>query len=283
MPELPEVETVRRGLEPVMAGKTLKTIDVHRQGLRVPFPANLKSVLEGRRILDLTRRAKYILVRFEGGGEDTMVIHLGMSGRMTTLKKIQGYNRLPHDHMVITMQDGQGIVFNDARRFGMVLLARGEDLDKHPAFRLLGPEPLSRSFTAKVLKQRLKGKKPSIKAALLDQRVVAGIGNIYACEALYEARIDPRKAAGALSSAKCDALVDAVKNVLNRSIKAGGSSLKDYRKADGELGYFQHSFLVYDREGQPCPRCAASGKKKHTVKRFVQAGRSTFYCPGCQT
>lgn len=282
MPELPEVETVRRGLEKTMDGKVIESVDIHRGGLRVPFPENLKKIVEGRKVLSLSRRAKYILIRLSGEGDWILVIHLGMSGHMSVIPAAKGYNRQKHDHMVLGLKGGQGIAFNDARRFGLVLLVREDELADHPAFKSLGPEPLDKTFTGKVLHERLSGKKTPVKLALLDQRVVAGIGNIYACEALYDAAIDPQKNAGSLSAAKCDLLAASIKNVLNKAIKAGGSSLKDHKQVNGELGYFQHSFLVYDREGQPCPRCAGSAKKPHTVKRIIQSGRSTFFCPGCQ-
>lgn len=282
MPELPEVETVCRGLAPVMTGHVIESVELRRAGLRVPFSPELKETLEGRLVTGLTRRAKYIVVGLEGRAQATMVLHLGMSGRMTVVPDMRRYERQKHDHMLLTLETGQGVVFNDPRRFGMVLLFAPGEMEMHPSFRPLGPEPLDASFDGKALKTRLDGKKAAIKLALLDQRVVAGIGNIYACEALYEAGIDPWKEAGSLSAAKCAALVASVKAVLARAIAAGGSSLRDYRQASGELGYFQHSFLVYDREGQACPRCRAGGKKAHTIKRTAQAGRSTFYCPGCQ-
>ncbi len=282
MPELPEVETVCRGLAPVMIGRVIERVELRRAGLRLPFPPGLKETLEGRRVTGLTRRAKYILVGLEGRAEATLALHLGMSGRMTVVPDMARYERQKHDHMLLTLETGQGVVFNDPRRFGMALLFAPGEMEAHPSFRPLGPEPLDSAFDSKALKMRLEGKKAAIKLALLDQRVVAGIGNIYACEALYEAKIDPWKEAGSLSVARCAALTASIKAVLTRAIAAGGSSLRDYRQASGELGYFQHSFLVYDREGQACPRCRVGGKKAHTIKRTVQAGRSTFYCPGCQ-
>jgi formamidopyrimidine-DNA glycosylase len=278
MPELPEVETVRKGLEPAMTGKKLADIKVHRADLRVPFPADLER-LKGKTVSRLARRAKYLLIHFK---DDILVIHLGMSGQMIVEHDMKSYELKKHDHMVITMTGGTGVVFNDPRRFGMAILVKEEDLAEHPSFKALGPEPLSNSFNGPVLHDTIKAKNTPVKSALLDQRVVAGIGNIYACEALFEARIDPRKKASVLTAVKCEDLAKALKSVLTRAIAAGGSSLKDYRQADGSLGYFQHSFLVYDKEGEACPRCPANGKKKHTIHRITQAGRSTFYCPGCQ-
>ncbi len=278
MPELPEVETVRKGLEPVMEGRKLVDIRTHRADLRIPFPSALPD-LKGRKISRLSRRAKYLLVHF---GADILVIHLGMSGRMTIEKDIANYKLKKHDHMVMSLSGGAGVIFNDPRRFGMTLLLKENELGSHASFKSLGPEPLSNNFSGPILHAALKGKNTPIKTALLDQRVVAGIGNIYACEALFEAKIDPRKKASSLNATKCEALAVAIRNVLTRAIAAGGSSLKDYRQADGSLGYFQHGFLVYDREGEACPRCGSGGKKGHTIHKITQAGRSTFYCPTCQ-
>jgi len=278
MPELPEVETVRKGLEPVMEGRKLVDIKTHRADLRIPFPATL-SDLKGRKISRLTRRAKYLLVHF---GQDILVIHLGMSGRMTIERDIASYKIKKHDHMVLSLSGGAGVIFNDPRRFGMALLLNEGELQGHPSFKSLGPEPLSNNFSGPILYEALRKKNTPIKSAILDQHVVAGIGNIYACEALFEAKIDPRKKASALNAAKCEDLAKAIKNVLTRAIAAGGSSLKDYRQADGSLGYFQHGFIVYDREGEACPHCGSGAKKRHTIHKITQAGRSTFYCPGCQ-
>ncbi len=282
MPELPEVETVRRGLEPAMAGNVLSKIDVRRKDLRVPFPPGLAKLLEGRTVLRLTRRAKYLLIHVDGKCEDILIVHLGMSGQMTVVQDIKNYKPKKHDHMILSMSNGVGVVFNDARRFGMVMLTTPLEMDAHAAFCLLGPEPLSNSFNGEILHERLRGKSTPIKLAILDQRVVAGIGNIYASEALYEASISPLRQAGSLSLKNCEDLAAAIKNVLTYAIAAGGSSLKDYRRADGELGYFQHSFIVYDREGEACPRCMAGGKKKAIIRKIVQSGRSTYDCPSCQ-
>lgn len=278
MPELPEVETVMRGLEPVFSGKTLKEIKTYRPDLRVPFPVGLPA-LKKRRITGLSRRAKYMLIHF---GEDVLAVHLGMSGRMVIHADIKQHKIGKHDHMVFIMEDGQGVVFNDPRRFGMVLQFRQDEMTIHPSFARLGPEPLSDAFDGAFLYETLRKRNTPVKTALLDQHMVVGIGNIYACEALFAAGIDPCKKASSVSRAKADALALAVRDVLERAIAAGGSSLKDYRQADGSLGYFQHGFKVYDREGEPCPCCAAGGKKKAVIQRIVQAGRSTFFCPACQ-
>jgi formamidopyrimidine-DNA glycosylase len=284
MPELPEVETVRRGLEPAMAGKSITRVALYRSGLRMPFPERMADIIEGRCVVRLSRRAKYLLIHVADGAgkEDVLILHLGMSGQMTVVRNIAGYNRRKHDHMILTMEDGAGIVFNDARRFGMVMLTDSASLAAHPAFEGMGPEPLPESFTGKVLHEKLRGKASSIKIALLDQRVVAGVGNIYASEALFEARISPLRTAGDIRPAEAGRLAQAIRAVLTRAIAAGGSSLRDFRQADGELGYFQHSFAVYGREGEPCPGCAGNGKKKAVIKKIVQGGRATYYCPACQ-
>lgn len=278
MPELPEVETVMRGLEPFLSGKILKDIKAHRADLRVPFPARLAD-LAGRKITKLSRRAKYMLIHFDA---DILVIHLGMSGRMIVHHDMRGLTLEKHDHMVMVMKDGAGAVFNDPRRFGMALLLRENELATHKAFKDLGPEPLSKNFDSAFLHNALKTKNAPIKSALLDQHMVVGIGNIYACEALFEAGIDPRRKAKDITAKKVGDLAQVIKDVLKRAIAAGGSSLKDYRQADGNLGYFQHSFKVYGREGVPCPRCKKSGKTKSVIHKITQAGRSTFFCPTCQ-
>lgn len=282
MPELPEVETVRRGLEPAMAGKSIARVALYRSGLRVPFPERLAEIIEGRPVTRLARRAKYLLIHVGGAGEDVLIVHLGMSGRMTVVRDIAGYNRDKHDHMILTMEDGAGVVFNDARRFGMVMLTAAASLAAHAAFEGMGPEPLANGFTEAVLHEKLRGKECPVKVALLDQRVVAGIGNIYASEALFEAGISPLRAAGSIKSAEAERLVRAIRSVLTRAIAAGGSSLRDFRQAGGELGYFQHSFSVYDREGEACPGCGAGGKRKAVIKKIVQGGRATYLCPACQ-
>lgn len=282
MPELPEVETVRRGLEPAMTGRTIVKIDLHRTGLRVPFPENLALILKDRPVLRLTRRAKYLLIHIGGVTEDILIVHLGMSGQMTVVKKIAEYNLRKHDHMVLTLENGAGIVFNDARRFGMVMLEPAASIETHAAFDGMGPEPLPGTFTGAVLRDRLKSRSTPIKVALLDQRVVAGVGNIYASEALFEAGISPFRMASSLKNVEADILAKAIRSVLMRAIASGGSSLRDFRQADGELGYFQHSFAVYGHKGFACPRCPAGGRKKASIEKIVQGGRATYFCPSCQ-
>lgn len=279
MPELPEVETVRRGLEPAMTGHVIARADVNRADLRWPFPPRMAERLTGARVLGLRRRSKYILADLDRG--ESLLIHLGMSGRMQvsgeTLGQFHHDHPAPqkHDHVMLTMDTGTRITFNDARRFGaMDLLATG---DMHPLLANLGPEPLGNAFDADYLAARLAGRKTPVKSALLDQRIVAGLGNIYVCEALFRARIDPRRMAGTLTGDEIAALVPIIRTVLEEAIAAGGSSLRDYRQAGGELGYFQHSFRVYGREGQPCPECGGM------VQRIMQSGRSTFHCPDCQS
>ncbi len=277
MPELPEVETVMRGLEPVLTERTIARVETRRAGLRTPFPADLQRRLEGARITHLARRAKYCLIFLETG--DCLVIHLGMSGRLLIAR-----NHVPikHDHLIITLDNGAQIVMNDPRRFGVVLLTTETDMSTHASFRHLGPEPLGNEFNAPYLKDKLAGRVQPIKLAIMDQRLVVGVGNIYACEALYRAGIDPVTPAGSLSRARLEKLVSAIRSVLNEAIAAGGSSLKDYVRTDGELGYFQHGFKVYDREGTLCPVCSDAGKKSPCVARIVQGGRSTFYCKRTQ-
>jgi len=301
MPELPEVETVRLGLAPVPEKHRITHAETRRGDLRVPFPKDFAKRLKGRRVVHLKRRAKYLLAELNDG--ETLVIHLGMSGRMSVYaegraKKLGQYvyDAAPaeaghgkHDHVVIETDAPARIVFTDPRRFGLMLLIDTDALDEHPLFHGLGVEPLSDDFDAAFLKRALKGKKTPIKSALLDQRVIAGIGNIYACEALFRAKISPRRLAKNVRADSIAPLVAAVKSVLRDAVKAGGSSLRDHKRVDGELGDFQHHFAVYDREGKPCPGSASSseaigGKKKcgGTIKRIVQSGRSTFYCPKCQ-
>lgn len=262
-----------------MADKILQEIVTYRAGLRVPFPERLSERLAGRQIVKLTRRAKYLLIHFD---QDVLVIHLGMSGRMTIIEKGAEYKPQKHDHMVMRMQDGAVIAFNDPRRFGVVLLLKESELPAHPSFQSIGPEPLPEAFDGKILHASFKGKKTAIKLALLDQRVVAGVGNIYACEALYESGIRPDLPCNDISIKQAGVLANSIRAVLLRAIEAGGSTLKDYRKADGSLGYFQHNFKTYDRAGKACPKAAAGGKKKHIIQKITQGGRSTFYCPDCQ-
>ena len=282
MPELPEVETVRAGLQPVMEGRVIKTAQINRPDLRFPLPERMAERLQGARVLTLRRRSKYILADLSTS--ETLLIHLGMSGRMLISGAIlgdfhTGHSAVQkHDHVVLDMDDGVRITFNDARRFGAMDMIATADSASHPLLKTLGPEPLGNSFHADYLAGRLKGRTMPVKAALLDQRIVAGLGNIYVAEALFRARIDPRRAAGDLTAPNIASLVAEIRDVLSEAIAAGGSSLKDYRQTDGELGYFQHSFRVYDREGTPCPTDRCTGQ----VTRIVQSGRSTFFCPICQ-
>ena len=290
MPELPEVETVRRGLEPVLVGNAFARVEQRRADLRFPFPKNFGMRLSGRTVEALDRRAKYLLARLDDG--EVLVMHLGMTGRFRidhanglSRQAAQAQRKVPkHEHIVFHLGDGTAVRYSDIRRFGLMDLIRAERLDKHALFKGLGIEPLSPAFTPEWLAERLKGKATSIKAALLDQKLIAGLGNIYACEALHRAGISPMKLAGTLATKsgkptkKTEALVAAVKTVLAEAIKAGGSSLRDYKRADGRLGRFQHRFKTYNREGKPCPRKGCGG----TVRRTVQGGRSTFHCPTCQ-
>ncbi len=277
MPELPEVEIVRRGLDPVLAGNKIKHVDLWRKSLRMPIPKNFKTVLESSKVVRTARRGKYILVFLENG--KGFALHLGMSGRIHIHEPGADYKNVKHDHIGLQMQDGTSIVFNDARRFGMVFLVDENSWENESSFKGMGPEPLGNQFSGEVLAQKLKGKKTAIKAALLDQRIVAGVGNIYACEALFECGISPLKISGALTAHECDKLAASIRNVLNKAIKEGGSSLRDYRNTKGDLGYFQHHFSVYDREGKVCPGCNCDILKTGGVQRIVQTGRSTFFCP----
>lgn len=288
MPELPEVETVRRGLAPAMEGARFKKVEVRHRGLRWLIAKDFEKRLEGEKVEGLGRRAKYLTADLSSG--DVLIMHLGMSGSFRV-----GHESKPgvyyherskstaHDHVVFHMSNGEVVTFNDPRRFGSMKIVARAKIDQEPLLRNIGPEPLGNEFDAAMLAKACQAKKTSLKAALLDQRVVAGLGNIYVCEALFRARLSPKRRASTIADrngkpkARTEALVDAIKAVLQDAIKAGGSSLRDHRRADGSLGDFQHNFQVYDREGQPCP-----GGCKGTVKRIVQAGRSTFYCPSCQ-
>ena len=281
MPELPEVETVCRGLRPVLEGRRLSRVEQRRPDLRFPFPPELARRLEGRRILRIARRAKYILIDLEpaDGEAEVLLCHLGMSGRMTLCSApFEPFDK--HDHLVLETEDGGQVRFNDARRFGFVDLYPASAMDEHPMLKDLGPEPLGNAFNGPTLAAALKGKRTPIKAALLDQRVVAGLGNIYVCEALFDARLSPRRQAYTVQGDRADRLAAAVRAVLLRAIEAGGSSLRDYVQASGELGYFQHQWSVYGKEGEPCPRCELgdAAKTPCRIARIVQSGRSTFYC-----
>jgi formamidopyrimidine-DNA glycosylase len=290
MPELPEVETVRAGLEPVLQGHVITDAQTRRGDLRIPFPRDFTARLKGRKVIKLWRRAKYIMADLDSG--ETLVIHLGMSGRMSVFsegkpRKIGSYvydvapataGQAKHDHVVFETDAPARIIFNDHRRFGLMTLAETDKLEQHKLFSGLGIEPLSGKLTAAWLAKALDGKKTPIKSALLDQRVIAGLGNIYVCEALFRAKISPKRLAGSVQKEKLGPLVTAIKKVLKDAIAAGGSTLRDHAQATGDPGNFQHHFLVYGREGKPCKLGC-----KGTVKRIVQAGRSTFYCPKCQT
>jgi formamidopyrimidine-DNA glycosylase len=271
MPELPEVETTVRGLEAVLKGRRIDRIETRRDDLRRPFPSDLGQRMTGARVISLGRRAKYGLIDTDRG--DTLIFHLGMSGRWRIDPNAIG----THDHLVIDTDDGRRLSLNDPRRFGSVDLVATDDLTEWPAFKALGPEPLGGSITGAWLKAKFNDRAAAVKLLLLDQRIVAGLGNIYVCEALFRARIDPRKAGGRIGRGRLDALADAIPAVLEDAIRAGGSSLRDFAAPDGELGYFSKQFDVYGREGEPC-RGGCEGK----VRRIVQGGRSTFYCPSCQ-
>jgi len=271
MPELPEVETTVRGLEKVLKGRRLRRVEPRRGDLRRPFPPDLGQRLTGAQIVSLGRRAKYGLIDTDRG--DTLVFHLGMSGHW----RVDPSDIGKHDHLLIETDEGRRLSLRDPRRFGSVDLVPTVELDEWPAFKALGPEPLGGAIDGAWLKRKFAGRTAAVKLLLLDQRVVAGIGNIYACEALFRARIDPRKAAGKVGKPKLDALADAIPAVLEDAIRAGGSTLKDFAAPDGELGYFSKQFDVYDREGEPC-RAGCDGR----VRRIVQGGRSTFFCASCQ-
>jgi formamidopyrimidine-DNA glycosylase len=300
MPELPEVETVRRGLQPVMEGFKIAKAEVRRKDLRFPFQKDFAARLTGQPVTGLGRRAKYLLADLASG--DVLLMHLGMSGSFRVItdeeQKTPGEFHYPrsgdraHDHVVFHMSSGAAVVFNDPRRFGYMKIIARKNLDAEPLLKGLGPEPLGNEFDASMLARACANRKTSLKAALLDQRVVAGLGNIYVCEALFRAHLSPRRLAATLATkagqrkgvAGGEAteharhLVTAIHAVLNQAIKAGGSSLRDHRQTSGELGYFQHSFQVYDREGEKCQTAGCGG----IVRRFVQNGRSTFWCPKCQ-
>ena len=282
MPELPEVETVRRGLAPVMEGQVIAEARVNRPDLRWPFPPDMALRLTGRRVLRLRRRSKYILADLDSG--ETLLIHLGMSGRMLVSGDPLGrfVHDHPaaekHDHVVLDMENGARITFNDPRRFGAMDLLETATADRHKLLALIGPEPLGNDFSEPYLVAAFEGRNTPVKSALLDQRIVAGLGNIYVCEALFRSRISPRRKAGQIAATRVAALVPIIRQVLAEAIEAGGSSLRDFRQADGELGYFQHSFDAYGREGEPCRAAGCTG----TIARIVQSGRSTFYCPKCQ-
>jgi formamidopyrimidine-DNA glycosylase len=291
MPELPEVETVRRGLMPVMRGARIDKVELRRADIRFPFPEAFAKRLTGRRIVEVSRRAKYLLFQLDSG--ETLIVHLGMSGsfRMekTTVSTPGKFHHErskdpKHDHVVLVLDNGWLITYNDPRRFGFMDLAPTEALAKHPRLRGLGAEPLAPEFDAHCLAKLFAGSRTSLKAGLLDQKRIAGLGNIYVSEALFRAGLSPSREASILADARgaptraAVAVVEAIRNVLEEAVEAGGSTLRDHRQANGELGYFQHVFKVYDREGLPCVRERCRG----IVARITQSGRSTFYCSKCQ-
>jgi formamidopyrimidine-DNA glycosylase len=292
MPELPEVETVRRGLEPAMQGARFAKVEVHRGDLRWPLPKDFRERLQGKTVTGLGRRAKYLLADLSSG--DVLLMHLGMSGSFHVFRNAGGKalgryhhergQHAAHDHVVFHMSSGAIVTFNDPRRFGSMKIVARQKLEAEPLLNRLGPEPLGNAFDAAMLASACRGKKTSLKAALSDQRVVAGLGNIYVCEALHRARLSPKRVASSIAgrtgapNERAAHLVKGIKAVLRNAIEAGGSSLRDHKRPDGDLGAFQHHFRVYDREGEKCPTPGCRG----TVRRIVQNGRSTFYCPVCQ-
>lgn len=297
MPELPEVETVRRGLEPILVGARILRVELRRPDLRIPFPKDFAKKLRGRRIERLDRRAKYLIVSLDDGA--ALILHLGMSGSFRIdasgesqeepLAEPMGAFTLPrsknpaHDHVVFHLERAR-LIYNDPRRFGLMALSSERDLPSHPLFSSLGVEPLSNSFDAQILSQLFAGRKTPLKSALLDQKLIAGLGNIYVCEALHRSGLSPNCPAGDLVKANggpepaVEKLVRAIRDVLAEAIEAGGSSLRDHRQANGSLGYFQHSFRVYGRTGETCSTPSCGG----TILRQAQSGRSTFFCPKCQ-
>ncbi len=296
MPELPEVETVMRGLIPVLVGHSIAGVELRRSGLRFPFPPDFAARLKGRQVLGLQRRAKYILVNLDDG--HCLLVHLGMTGRFTVLENKSLPQNLgefyfeqgavdagsgPHDHVVITLDNGMRVVYTDHRRFGVMDLLHESELASHRLLKDIGVEPLGNEFSGAFLASRFRKKSAPLKAALLDQRIIAGLGNIYVNEVLYRSALSPRRKAGTLvrkisHDARLNNLVRHVRDVLNEAIAAGGSTLRDFSGTDGSEGAFQQRFAVYDREGENCPRPGCRG----TIRRIVQSGRSTFYCPSCQ-
>ncbi len=275
MPELPEVETVKRGLAPVLEGRVLERVVLNRENLRFPFPDGFGQALMGRRVTSVDRRAKFLLITLDS--DMVLIAHLGMSG---SFRIFHGPPPAadPHDHVVFLTSENVEIRYNDPRRFGFMDICPKAGLADYPMLKKLGPEPVNPAISGKVLGDRLRRKGSPVKAALLDQTIVAGIGNIYACEALFMAGISPRRKAATVQGGRAEKLAHAIENVLVFAIKAGGSSLKDHRQPSGELGYFQHSFQVYGRAGEPCPRCGGG----MLIQQIVQSGRSTFFCSSCQ-
>lgn len=273
MPELPEVETIRRGMEEAMLGKTFKNITVHRRDLRTPIPENLEQIVTGNALRTIIRRGKYLILNLSN--QNNIILHMGMSGRIHITK--EHTPPLKHEHVIMIMDDGMRISFEDPRRFGMFYLS--QDWENEKPFSLMGPEPLGNQYSAQTLHQSLQNKSLTIKQALLDQRVIAGLGNIYVCEALYRAKIHPLTPSKNISLENLEILVPHIRDILNEAIASGGSSLKDYQHTDGSLGYFQHGFKVYDREGEKC----ANESCNDNIVRIIQSGRSTFFCPTCQS
>lgn len=273
MPELPEVETVMQGLKPVMEGQRIARVKVRRTDLRFAVPDALTQTIAKQRVKALSRRAKYILITLENGA--VMLSHLGMSGKWlatpTWPKKHE-----KHDHIILEMEDGTALTYNDPRRFGMLLLSDEENINAHPLLANLGPEPLSQAFTAKYLKEKLRTKKAAIKPTIMQQEVVVGVGNIYASEALFLAGINPAKPANTLTLKQCETLITCIQKTLKAAIKSGGSTLRDFVRSSGDSGYFQHNFKVYDRANEPCTSC------QKPISHAVQAQRSTYWCPKCQ-
>ena len=276
MPELPEVETVRRGLAPVLVGRRIVRVDQARLDLRFPLPPNFAGAIEGRTVEAVERRAKHLLVYLSGGV--VLLAHLGMSGRFRVFPEAPPPPEV-HDHVAFTTEEGATIRFHDPRRFGFMDLHAAEALDRHPMLARLGPEPLGEEFTGQWLGQRLAGRLTPIKVAILDQANVAGMGNIYASESLFRARLSPMRMAASVSGRRALRLTEAIRAVLTEAIAAGGSTLRDHRRPSGELGTFQHGFAVYGRAGGPCPGCTCALARTGGIRRIVQAGRSTFYCP----
>ena len=275
MPELPEVETARRGIERAMKGKTVSKLNITRTDLRVPVTANMADALQGKKCTKLLRRGKYIIIEFSGN--KTAILHLGMSGRIRIYDPKQTFEQQKHDHIILTLHDSTTIVFHDPRRFGFFYLSQEKHWQNEKSFLSMGPEPLEQ-WAGADLHQALCNKKTPIKQSLLDQAVVAGLGNIYVSEALHCAAIHPERISNTMTKKESEKIVSCSKKVLEKAILAGGSTLRDYQQTDGSLGYFQYQFSVYDREGVSCARRECSG----TIKRIVQSGRSTFYCPDCQ-
>ena len=279
MPELPEVETVKRGIIPLLEGRRILQVIQRRDSLRIPLPDNFAGRLKGRKIEQITRRAKYLLLYLDGN--ETLICHLGMSGKMTLVAA--KHRKTPdefakHDHIILESDRHDLVIYNDPRRFGLMTLCATDQLDQHPLFCKMGPEPLGNEFNASYLLEKIKNRRSVIKTIFLDQRVVVGLGNIYVCEALFVAGLSPLKKACDLGADDCEKIIPIIRDILTRAIAAGGSTLKDYARVDGELGYFQHNFKVYGREGETCRNKNCSTK----IERIIQSNRSTFYCPACQ-